>query len=382
MKQTDPVDIVSQLIAYPSISPDNGDAQSYIGNFLKSLNFHVQDMSLGEGALRTSNLFASIGQGSPHLCFAGHSDVVPSGDDSAWDSPPFSASIRDGYLFGRGACDMKGNIAAFLAALARLKQEDFKPSGMISLFITGDEEAKGTYGTKAVLPLLKAQHHIPDFCIVGEPSSQKYVGDTIKVGRRGSLNVQLLIEGVQGHVAYPHKCDNPLHPLIDILKILKDTSFDEGTKYFQPSSLQITSIDVGNEATNVTPHQARARFNIRFNDRHTGADLVKYIENICYRYVSPENIKISYDISGEAFITQPNKDVFRLQNAIGSITSQKPVFDTGGGTSDARFLVHYCPTVELGVVGSSLHKINEFVSLKDLELLTQIYKKFIEDMER
>ncbi|MFT8463677.1 succinyl-diaminopimelate desuccinylase [Acetobacter persici] len=372
---TDPVAVTQALIRHASVSPDPGPAQQTLAAMLEALGFTIISLPFGEGAERTPNLFARLGTAGPHICFAGHTDVVPPGAENAWTHPPYAADIADGILFGRGACDMKGGIAAFVSAVARCVQQGGLP-GSISLLITGDEEGPATYGTCKVLDWMAEQDQIPDFCVVGEPTNPAAMGDMIKIGRRGSLNAHIVVEGVQGHVAYPHRADNPVHKLLSVLSALRETPLDNGSDWFEPSSLQITSMDVGNTATNLIPAKAEARLNIRFNDLHTGTGLKGWLETICRQHAPTARVTVR--ISGESFLTAPGAATDHLVQAVQTVTGRTPKLDTGGGTSDARFIANYCPVAEFGLVGASIHKVDEHTTLADLETLTTIYKTFLE----
>ena len=296
--------------------------------------------------------------------------MVPPGPDG-WTAGPFAAELHDGKLYGRGACDMKGAIAAFLAAAAR------QPStGSLSLLITGDEEGPATGGTARVLEWMQAHGHIPDFCLVGEPTNPAQLGEVIKIGRRGSLNARITVQGVQGHVAYPARADNPVHHLVRALAALLAEPLDHGTDWFEPSSLQLTSIDVGNDATNLVPASATARCNIRFNDRHNGASLEAWLRAHLARHA--EHVTLDVSVSGEAFLTAPGPAITRLSAAVEKVTGRQPRLDTGGGTSDARFITRYCPVAEFGLVGATMHMVDERVAVADLHTLTAIYGEIIQ----
>lgn len=371
---TDPVAVARLLIRQPSVSPDPGASQLLLGSMLESLGFVVTHLPFGEGAERTPNLFARLGTGGPHICYAGHTDVVPAGQEADWTHPPFAADIVDGVLYGRGACDMKGGIAACVAAIGRRVQTGVG-SGSISLLITGDEEGPATYGTQKVLEWMAAQGQIPDYCLVGEPTNPHTLGEMVKVGRRGSLNARIVVEGTQGHVAYPHRADNPVHRLLAVLDALRAAPLDHGSDYFEPSSLQVTSLDVGNTASNLIPARAEARLNIRFNDLHTGAALKGWIETVCAQHAPRARVEVS--ISGESFFAPPGQEMAVLQQAITEVTGLSPKLDTGGGTSDARFIARYCPVAEFGLVGASIHKVDEHAAVADMEKLTRIYEAFL-----
>ena len=369
------VTLARDLIRCPSVTPDDGCCITTLAGVLEQIGFSVTLLPFGDGEARTPNLFARLGTGHPHLCFAGHTDVVPVGS-AQWQHDPFGGEIHDGILFGRGACDMKGGIAAFVAAVRLYLDRTPDRRGSISLLITGDEEGPATNGTVRVLEWMETQGQIPDFCLVGEPTNPAGMGEVIKIGRRGSLNARITVNGTQGHVAYPHRADNPVHRLLALLGELTAAPLDTGSEWFEPSSLQVTSVDVGNTATNVIPAQAHARLNIRFNDLHTGADLSGWLRTVTARHAPGAEVSIS--ISGESFLTQPDAPVEALRAAIRAETGQAPRLDTGGGTSDARFISRYCPVAEFGLVGASMHKVDEHVSLADLKQLTAIYAGFLE----
>lgn len=360
----DPVRLAQALIRCPSVTPADAGALDVVADAAAGLGFAVHRLDY-DG---TPNLFARRGSTGPHLCFAGHTDVVPPGA-APWTADPFGGQIRDGVLYGRGACDMKGAIAAFLAAIPA------QADGSISLLITGDEEGPATGGTVRVLDWMAANGHIPDFCLVGEPTNPACLGEVIKIGRRGSLNARLTVEGTQGHVAYPARVDNPIHRLVRIMAELLQP-LDHGTEWFEPTSLQVTSIDVGNTATNVVPAAAHARLNIRFNDRHTGASLEAWLRETIARHADCATLAVS--VSGEAFLTAPGAATDRLRAAIGSVTGLEPRLDTGGGTSDARFIARFCPVAEFGLVGATMHMADECVSVTELQALTRIYAAIIQ----
>jgi succinyl-diaminopimelate desuccinylase len=359
------LELAQALIRCPSVTPADAGALDVVGEALASVGFAVTRLDY-DG---TPNLFARIGTDGPHFCFAGHTDVVPPGD-AGWTSGPFAAEIRDGILFGRGACDMKGGIAAFMAA-AVVHLADGPPRGSISLLITGDEEGPATGGTVRVLEWMAANRQIPDFCLVGEPTNPTTLGEMIKIGRRGSMNAIVTINGTQGHVAYPARADNPVHRMIRALAALTAAPLDAGTEWFEPSSLQVVSIDVGNPASNIIPAAAQAKLNIRFNDRHTGATLEAWLRAVVAQHA--ERFDISVSVSGEAFLTKPGPEVDHLVAAVESVTGRRPKLDTGGGTSDARFIARYCPVAEFGLAGATMHKVDEQVPVADLAGLQAIY---------
>lgn len=370
----DPVALAAALIRCPSVTPEDAGAQEVIAAALEPLGFTLHRLPFG----RVSNLFALRGAGSPHFCFAGHTDVVPAGERALWSVDPFGAERRDSHLYGRGAVDMKGAIAAFIAALTRHLAAHPHPPGTLSLLITSDEEGEARDGTARVLEWLAARNLIPDFCLVGEPTSRARVGDTVKIGRRGSLNVRILVEGTQGHVAYPERADNPAHRLIALLAALTALPLDGGTPHFAPSGLQITSIDIGNPVPNLIPAQAEARLNIRFNDLHRGADLIRWLEAALARFAP--RARLEAVLSGEAFRTDSPLWLERLSRAIVRATGAPPALDTGGGTSDARFIARFCPVAELGLVGERMHGIDERVAEADLLALTRLYEAILAEV--
>ncbi|UYH52183.1 succinyl-diaminopimelate desuccinylase [Candidatus Kirkpatrickella diaphorinae] len=369
------LELAQALLKCPSVTPADEGALTYLADVLAGLGFEIWHLPFGPEGAQTPNLFARRGRTGPHLCFAGHTDVVPPGE--GWRHPPFAAMIEENVLYGRGASDMKGAIAAFTSAVSTILQTR-ELHGSISFLITGDEEGTAQHGTRDVLGWMKAEGHIPDFCLVGEPSNPEKMGEIIKIGRRGSLNATVTIRGVQGHVAYPLRADNPIHRLIALVNGLRSRTLDDGNAWFQPSSLQITNIDVGNEATNIIPGQASLRLNIRFNNHHLGADLAQWIKETTREYAPDATVDVA--ISGEAFLTEPNHYVESLARSIEAVTGQRPQMDTSGGTSDARFIAPYCPTAEFGLVGATMHKVDEAVHLGDLDALRDIYRTFIMDL--
>ena len=371
MPWVDPLGLAQDLIRCASVTPADAGAMDVLTTALEQLGFTVTRLRYGE----IENLFARIGTGAPHFCFAGHTDVVPVGDAN-WAAPPFSGEVRNDVLYGRGACDMKGAIAAFVSAAARqLRASPGK--GSISLLITGDEEGPATDGTVKVLDWMAANGQIPDFCLVGEPTCPVKLGDTIKIGRRGSLNAKITIHGTQGHVAYPHRADNPVHRLVRVLSALTAAPVDAGSEWFEPTSLQLTSIDVGNPATNVIPASARAALNIRFNDRHSGASLTAWLRATIAQHA--ERFDLDVSISGESFLTEPGTTVNTLKNAIARVSGVEPKLDTGGGTSDARFIARFCPVAEFGLIGATMHQIDERVPVPELRALADIYEAVLAD---
>ncbi|MBB4639881.1 succinyl-diaminopimelate desuccinylase [Rhizorhapis suberifaciens] len=362
---TDPVALASRLIACPSVTPATGAVFEVLEEMLVALGFDVERFISGsapDGPVE--NLLALRGNGEgPHFAFAGHLDVVPPGN--GWSTDPFEPTQQGDLLYGRGAVDMKGSIACFVAALAR---SEVQP-GSISLIITGDEEGAAVYGTLALMDRMAERGVRPDLCLVGEPTSVNRLGDMMKIGRRGSVNMWISVKGTQGHVAYPHLANNPISPLIRILAAIEAIDLDQGTKWFQPSNIEITDLEVGNPATNVIPAEAKARISIRFNDQHSGVELVERIRAI----VEAEGGELLAKISGEPFFTPPGGFSDMISAAIRDATGVEPELSTSGGTSDARFLSRLCPVVEFGLCNATMHKLDEAVAVQDLETLTTIY---------
>lgn len=361
---TDPLPLAQALIRCRSVTPADGGAQLVLAAELEKLGFSVTRLRFG----KIENLYAERGAGGTHLCFAGHTDVVPTGPAEKWRYDPFGGIVEDGVLYGRGASDMKGAIAAFIAAAADIDST----TGRISLLITGDEEGEARDGTLKLLEWASLERKIPDFCIVGEPTSKVRLGDTVKIGRRGSLSARITVSGRQGHVAYPHLADNPIHRLVPALAAMAAYRLDEGTDWFEPSSLQITSIDVGNPAGNVIPAEAVAKLNIRFNDRHTATSLTRWLTQTLAEFAPRADLQVH--CSGEAFLTAPGVETARLTAAIEASTGITPKLDTGGGTSDARFISAYCPVAEFGLVGATMHQADEAVPVAELRRLAEVYK--------
>ncbi len=379
-QKCDPVEFAQELIRKPSVTPVDAGALDVLQNHLQGLGFTCTRYPFGEGEERVDNLYARLGTAAPNFCFAGHTDVVPVGDEAKWDSAPFEASLRQGHLIGRGAADMKGAIAAFIAALTNLLQSGWSPKGSISFLITGDEEGAAINGTDKLLKAIIAAGEVIDHCLVGEPTNPNALGDMIKNGRRGSLNAKLTVKGKQGHVAYPHRANSPVPPLMDLLAQLKNWHLDDGNEFFQPSNLEVTSIDVANTAHNVIPETARAMFNIRFNTEHRGDDLKAHIRALVSDVASEHKIEIEADlaVTGEAFLTDPNNFTDTLQQTVKDVTGRRPELSTSGGTSDARYITHYAPVVEFGLVGATMHQVNERVAVADIYTLTEIYKLLLE----
>ncbi|MEC8654106.1 MAG: succinyl-diaminopimelate desuccinylase [Pseudomonadota bacterium] len=363
------VDLAARLIRCESVTPAEGGALSLLAKELGSLGFECTRLPFGEGSARIENLFARRGHGAPHFAFAGHTDVVPVGDASAWRHAPFSGALEDGKLFGRGAADMKGGIAAFVGAVRQFVE--CHPDGSISLIITGDEEGDADYGTVKMVEWMRAHDHLPDVCVVGEPTNPDRLGDVIKNGRRGSLSCQLTVDGVQGHVAYPHLADNPIVRLLAMLAPVNGVTLDGGNDYFDASTAHITSIDTGNAAGNVIPATVSARFNIRFNTEHKADDLIGWLEEHFNRIGG--NWQADWRVSAEPFVTPAGPLTDLMQAAITEVTGKNAELSTSGGTSDARFITHLCPVAEFGLVGQTMHKVDEHVSIDDIDQLTAIY---------
>ncbi len=367
----DPVALAQALIRCPSVTPADEGAMDLLKTALEGIGFTVWRMTFGEAPDGpVENLFARRGTKGPHFAFAGHTDVVPAG--SGWARDPFAGEIAGGMLHGRGAVDMKGAIAAFVAAADRFRDHD----GSLSFVITGDEEGAATYGTVKLLEWMEANGHVPDLCLVGEPTSEHRLGDMAKIGRRGSVNVWITVPGVQGHVAYPHLADNPVTHLVRLLDRLKSEPLDQGTEWFAPSNLEVTDLSVGNQATNVIPAQARARLNIRFNNLHSGAELVDWIRRVAGE-VAPKAV-VEAKISGEAFLTPPDGFSALVVDAIRVETGIEPKLSTSGGTSDARFIRRLCPVMEFGLANATMHKADEAAAVDDIEALARIYMRIAE----
>ncbi len=377
----DAITHAQNLIRCRSITPEEGGALRYLEGELSAAGFACHRLPFSErGTPGVDNLYARIGDGAPHVCFAGHTDVVAPGDEQAWRHPPFAAEIDGGILYGRGAADMKGAVAASLASVLQYLRGKSSPlEGSISFLITADEEGPAINGTKKVVEWLAARGERPDCCILGECTSEAVIGDTIKIGRRGSLSGQLKVRGVQGHVAYPHKARNPLPRLIEALNLLRCKPLDSGSEHFQPSNFEITSIDTGNPTHNLIPASATARFNIRFNDHHTGDSLKAWIEEQVSAALLDTGIShtLEYEPVADTFITQPSGFVKKLMAAIQAETRREPILSTAGGTSDARFIKDLCPVVEIGLLNGTAHKVDECVPVTDLEALTRIYERFL-----
>ena len=372
----DPVDLSRDLIRRNSVTPADGGAMDVVERALGELGFVCRRMRFGA----IENLYARRGTQGPNLCFAGHTDVVPVGDAGAWTAGPFEAAVREGVLIGRGAVDMKSAIAAFIAAVADVLDAG-EPAGSLSLLITGDEEGIAIDGTKAVVAALAAEGEVVDHCVVGEPTSSAVMGDMIKIGRRGSINATITVEGKQGHVAYPQRAANPVPVLIDYLAAVQARALDEGYLGFQPSNLEVTTIDVGNPATNVIPGTATARLNIRFNPGHTGADLAAWLTSEGERAGAgfAGKVTVATHISGEAFLTEPGPFTQVVAGAVEAVTGVTPELSTTGGTSDARFIRSLCPVVEFGLVGTTMHAVDERAPVSEILALKDVYRRLIGD---
>lgn len=389
-----PAQILRDLIRCPSVTPEEGGALTVLQQRLEKLGFKVtRRVSSSPNTPDVENLYARLGTASPNLCFAGHTDVVPTGDETAWSAPPFEGEVRDGMMIGRGAVDMKGGIACFLAAVEEHLADNAAPSGSISFLITGDEEGPAVNGTSAVLNWLRDEGEQIDACVVGEPTNPNIVGDAIKIGRRGSVSGTITVSGTQGHAAYPHLADNPARSITQMVHALLAEPYDEGTQDFQPTNLEVTSIDIGNPAFNVIPAQAQARFNVRFNDTWSADSMKQEIEKRLVKAAQDDALrkplngkarpaaKFSVEYTerpSQVFLTKDERLIASLADAVERTVGQRPELSTGGGTSDARFIKDVCPVVEFGLVGQTMHQIDERVALDDLMTLTAIYRAFIE----
>lgn len=377
MAALDPVALTQALIRCPSVTPADAGALGVLAETLTALGFVCHPLRFEEaGTAPIDNLYARFGTGSPHFCFAGHTDVVPPGDLSGWSVDPFAADIKGERLFGRGAADMKGGIAAFVAAVSAFLGDNPAFGGSISLLITGDEEGPAINGTKKMLEWLAARGETIDACVVGEPTNPRSLGEMMKIGRRGSLSGTITVQGVQGHVAYPHLADNPIPKMVKLLTALGSGALDDGTAHFQPSNLEVTTVDTGNPTSNLIPGSVTASFNVRFNDSFSGATLEALVRQRLDSAGVPYDLKIS--ISGESFFTPPGPLSALVAGAVETVLGVTPELSTTGGTSDARFIRAYCPVVEFGLVGQSMHKVDENLRLADLAALTQIYRVMLD----
>jgi succinyl-diaminopimelate desuccinylase len=375
---TDPIPLAQALIRCRSVTPADDGALDTVQRALEPLGFRCERMVFGPDDYRVDNLWARRGTDGPHVMYCGHTDVVTPGDVAAWTDDPFSGRVEGDRLYGRGSCDMKGGVAAFVAGLADFVAANPRHKGSISLLITGDEEARSIDGVARVLPVLKERGEIPDMALVGEPTCRRVLGDTMKIGRRGSLTAWVTVKGRQGHSAYPAGADNPIHKLVAALTPLLAAPLDNGSAHFPPSTLQVTGFDVGNRTANVIPAAARAMLNIRFNDHHSSAALTERL-HAAFRAVGAE-YELKTDCSGEAFLTEPGPFVDGLKRAILRSTGVEPVLDTGGGTSDARFIARYCPVAEFGAVGGTAHQVDEWTSVEGLRHLARTYTAVLEEL--
>tara|TARA_Y100000816_G_scaffold290050_1_gene277855 strand:+ start:1637 stop:2794 length:1158 start_codon:yes stop_codon:yes gene_type:complete len=382
MKIYNELKLAKELIRFPSITPTDAGVMKFLENKLKKLGFKTKIIEFKEKNFKpVKNLYARLGNKEPNFCYAGHLDVVPPGNIKDWTTNPFKPSIKKGHLIGRGANDMKSSIAAFVSAISTFLTKNKKFNGSISLLITGDEEGDAINGTKKVVDYLRRKKEKISFCLVGEPTNPNKLGEMIKIGRRGSLTGKLTINGIQGHVAYPNRANNPSTSIIKILKEIKDIKFDKGTKNFQPTNLEVTKINIVNNADNVIPRSAKATFNIRFNDKHSSKTIKKKLNKIFWKICkkNKSKFKVEYRVSGEAFLTKPNATTLMIQNVIKKFTKIKPKLSTTGGTSDLRFIKKISPGLEFGLVGKTMHKVDEAVSLSDLKKLTEIYNNILEN---
>ncbi|PWL17217.1 succinyl-diaminopimelate desuccinylase [Falsochrobactrum shanghaiense] len=387
----DPVENLAALIRCPSVTPAEGEALSVLETMLQPMGFTVERPLFSDtDTPDIENLYARRSGNGPHLMFAGHTDVVPPGDEKDWKHPPFAAAIEEGVIYGRGAVDMKGGIACFVAAMARYLEKHETLNGSVSFLITGDEEGPAVNGTIKLLEWASARGESWDASLVGEPTNPDMLGDMMKIGRRGSLSGTITVHGIQGHAAYPHLAENPVRGMVALVDSLLYPAFDEGTEDFQASNLEVTSIDVGNKATNVIPAKATATFNIRFNDTWTVESLQAEINSRLQKAARDSRLRpgretpIHYDLEwreqpSHVFLTRDEKLIRTLSASIEAVTGKRPKLSTSGGTSDARFIKDYCPVVEFGLVGQTMHMVDERVAIADLEGLTQIYERFITD---
>ena len=374
--------LAKELIRFPSVTKTDAGVIKFLEKKLKKIGFKTKILEFKDkNSYPVKNLYARLGTASPNFCYAGHLDVVPPGNLNDWTVNPFKPAVKKGYLIGRGANDMKSSIAAFVTAVSNFSKINKKFDGSISLLITGDEEGIAINGTKKVVEYLRKRKEKIDFCLVGEPTNPNKLGEMIKIGRRGSMTGKLSVIGIQGHVAYPNRANNPSTALVQILKELKEIKFDKGTKDFQPTNLEVTKININNSADNVIPATAEATFNIRFNNKHSSKSIKSKLNKIFNR-ISKKNkskFQVDYRVSGEAFLTKPNKTTFMIQNIIKKVTKIRPKLSTTGGTSDLRFIKAISPGLEFGLVGKTMHKVDEAVSLKDLKNLTKIYQNILQN---
>ncbi len=373
----DPIQLAQDLIRRPSVTPADAGAIGVLTQALEGLGFTCHRLSSDErGGPAIANLYARLGTAAPNFCFAGHSDVVPPGNRAAWGEDPFSGAVKDGHLHGRGAADMKGALAAMVAGIAAFLDRHGVPKGSISLLITGDEEGRALNGTRSLLEWMQTRGEAIDACVLGEPTNPERLGTTIKIGRRGSMTGRLVVHGTQGHVAYPHLADNPLPRLIRLLAALIELPLDNGTAHFDPSNLEVVTIDVGNPASNVIPAKGEAVFNIRFNDTYDSRSLEALVRSTLD--AAGGGYELVFDVTGESFLTPPGPLATIVKDVVEAATGLRPAYSTTGGTSDARFIHHYCPVVEFGLVGQTMHKVNESVPVTDVVTLTEIYCSILE----
>ena len=376
------ITLAKELIKFPTVTPIDAGIMKFLAKKLTAIGFKCKILEFkGKNSKPVKNLYARLGKSQPNFMFAGHLDVVPPGDLKDWTVKPFSPAIKKNHLIGRGANDMKSAIASWVVAVSNFVSNNKKIKGSISLLITGDEEGVAINGTKKVVDYLKRKKEKVDFCLVGEPTNPNKLGEMIKIGRRGSITGELTVIGSQGHVAYPDRANNPSDTIIKILKEIKEIKFDKGTKDFQPTNLEVTKINIDNTADNVIPGIAKATFNIRFNNKHTSSSLKKRLNGV-FKKISKKNksnFKIEYRVSGDAFLNKPSKTTYMIQNIIKRITKIQPKLSTTGGTSDARFIRKIAPCLEFGLVGKTMHKIDEAVSISDLRKLTKIYSEILKN---
>lgn len=373
----DIITLTQNLIQCKSVTPEDNGAQDVLKKPLKKLGFDIHDLPFegNGGTYPVKNFFARLGTDGPHLCYNGHTDVVPAGDESAWSHPPFSGKVVDSKMYGRGTSDMKAANAAFVVAVQQYLEEYGAPDGSISILITGDEEAESINGTKRVLEWMKDENHVPDVALVGESSNIREMGEEIKIGRRGSLHGYLTMKGTQGHVAYPQMAHNPLPDLVKALDALSTHIFDKGSAFFPETNLQVTTIDVGNTATNVIPAEGKAHFNIRFNDRWESHTLEQEVRKILDKVSANYTLKTT--CGAESFLTAPGEWTGLVSASVEKFCNRKPELSTKGGTSDARFFKDYCPVVEFGLTNETIHKVDEHLNVDDLHLLVEIYKDIL-----